>query len=90
MYFFNILFVVFGDVLCLDSTYIYSFFCWFGSLCVEPEEWQRFKSKSFLRGGFKLFSYVQPYWGKWSNFTNFFSDGLKPPTSFVDVIEHVL
>ena len=35
----------------------------------------------FLGGGFNIV-YFHPYFGKWSNFDWYFSDGLKPPTSF--------
>ena len=82
----DIIFVVFGDVLCLDSsdTYIVyiHIFCWFGSGCVEPEEWQRCNSKIFLRGGFKCFPIFNPNLGERIEFYQLFSDGLKPPINF--------
>ena len=37
-------------------------------------------SIQMLGGGFKYFFYVHPTWGKWSNLTNMFQIGLKPPT----------
>ena len=33
-------------------------------------------------GGFKHFFMFIPTWGKWSNLTSIFSNGLKPPTSW--------
>ena len=38
--------------------------------------------RAFLGGGFEYMCYFHPYLGKWSNLTNIFSDGLKPPTRY--------
>ena len=38
--------------------------------------------RAFLGGGFEYMFYFHPYLGKWSNLTNIFSDGLKPPTRY--------
>ena len=38
--------------------------------------------KGILGGGFKMIFYFHPYfWGRWTHFDSYFSDGLKPPTS---------
>jgi len=38
---------------------------------------------SFLGGGNSKIFYVHPYLGKDSHFDSYFSDGLKPPTSYI-------
>ena len=39
--------------------------------------------KETVGGGFKDFFIFTPVWGKVSNFDEYFSDGLKPPTRTV-------
>ena len=41
-----------------------------------------------LGGGFRFF-FSSPIWGRWTHFDSYFSNGLKPPTSW-DVIEDSL
>ena len=37
----------------------------------------------FSRWWFQIFFIFNPIWGRWTHFGEYFSDGLKPPTSFL-------
>ena len=52
--------------------------CW----CIYPLDSFELPTKKYLAGGFKYFLF-SPLFGEDSQFDSYFSDGLKPPTSFV-------